>query len=133
MSDRYDITPEVLRSGDPPYRVLHAGDDYNHKFTVDRPPGTPMNLTGAKIWFTIKESRAEPDSQARLQLTSAGAGVVVTSPDEGKFEVRFASGDTDDLAGLWEYDIQVKMGDDTVVTIATGQIEFLPNLTRAIA
>lgn len=135
MSAKHDITAENLRLQNA--RVLHAGDDYDHQFTIERPPGTPLDLTSATIWFTIKRSARESDNLAGLQLsTSDAAEIQITDPTVGKFTIKFRGSGTkttENLAGIWKYDISAKLGDTTLITLATGVIEFLENITRSIA
>ena len=138
MSTTHHITEENLRSQN--FRPLHAGDDYDHKFTVERPPGTPLDLTGASVWFTVKADALETDAQAKLQLNSTAAGgsdneIEITDPTNGVFFVKFRGAgakNTADLEGKWKYDIQVRLGAApfTLITVATGYIEFLENITR---
>jgi hypothetical protein len=128
MSAQYDITADYLvRSG---YRPIHAGDDYDHSFTVER-AGTPLNLTSAKLWFTVKEDVADADSEAKLQYTSAViAEIEITTPLSGAFVIHLQAADTEDLAGTWQYDIQAKLSTGRIITIARGVIEFLSNVTQ---
>ena len=136
MSVKYNMTADGLISSG--YRPIHAGDDYDHKFTVTRNEAA-LDLSGAntKLWLTIKESSVEPDSQAKLQLTSAdSAEIEITDAAGGQFTVKFrGSGakSTEDLEGKWLYDLQAKLHIGTIITLAYGKVEFLPNLTRATA
>lgn len=135
MSATYDITAKNLeRAG---YRAIHAGDDYDHQFTVTR-AGTPLDLTGAKLWFTIKEDSSLPDDAAKLQYDSAlpapGPNVEITNPADGEFTIHLRDTDTAGLEGLWPYDIKARLGaaGAPIIRLARGKIEFLPNLTRTI-
>jgi hypothetical protein len=134
MSVAHDITAENLARQS--YRVLHAGDDYDYQFTVTR-EGTPLDLTGAKLWFTVKGSRVESDAQSMLQLTELD-GISVTSPAAGVFLVQFrgeGTKSTADLAGKWDYDLTAKLSGaaPNLITLARGVIEFLPNITRSVS
>jgi len=128
MSAQYDITAQYLiKSG---FRPIHAGDDYDHYFTVERPPGTPLNLAGAKIWFTIKEDTVDTDAEAKLQYSSADtAEIEITDGPNGGFTIHLQAADTEGLAGSWQYDIQVKLSTGKVITIARGAIELLTHVT----
>ncbi len=136
MSVNYDITAEQLKASS--YRPLHAGDDYDHKFTVTR-GGTPLDLTGSKIWLTVKENSVEPDDEAKLQLSSDDTTEIeITDANAGQFTIKFrgtGTKNTQDLEGEWLYDMQVKLSApaSTIITLAYGRIEFLVNLTRATA
>jgi hypothetical protein len=133
MSVQYDITEERLVAAG--YRPLHAGDDYEHRFRVVRAT-LPMDFTGALLWMTIKDDSIETDARAKLQLSSAlSSEIQITDPIEGEFVVKFSgsgSKSTNDLEGVWKYDIQARTSTNKIVTIARGVIEFLPNLTRAV-
>jgi hypothetical protein len=139
VSIDYDITAEALSGLN--YRRLHAGDDYDFRFNLIRNSvAFPLTGVGVKVWLTIKEASLKADADAKLQLTSAVSGEVeITDATNGRFVVKFRAGGskgTDDLEGTWRYDLQVKAYVDgvlKVVTVAEGLIEFLPNLTRAIA
>jgi hypothetical protein len=129
MSAQYDITAEYLiRSS---FRPIHAGDDYDHSFMVERPPGTPLELTGAKIWFTVKQEVSQSDEEALLQYTTDdNSQIEIIDAPGGAFVIHLKSDDTGEMAGSWIYDIQVKLGTGKVITIARGVIEFLPQVTQ---
>lgn len=132
MSARYDITASNLRAAE--FRELHAGDDYEHQFTAQR-AGAAINLTSAKLWFTIKDDSIDTDAQALLQLISTDpAEIEITDAVNGVFLVKFSgtgSKPTNDLEGEWKYDIQALLNTGALITLARGVIEFLPDLTRA--
>jgi len=135
---RFDITAESLASQN--FRPLHAGDDYFYRFTLVDDVGDPIDLTGAKVWFTIKESSTQADAVAKLQLSSASIDEIeIAVPVDGLFYVKFkgtGTKPTADLEGAWEYDLQVKAvisGVTKIITVIWGTIEFLPNITRATA
>ena len=136
MSVVYDITADGLRGAG--YRPLHAGDSYNHRFVITR-GGSALDLTSALLWFTVKDDPIVPDSEAKLQLkesdSDTSSHIEITDAANGKFAVRFkgtGSKTTEDLEGEWDYDCQVKLAtDDEVITMFSGKIEFLPNITRS--
>lgn len=129
MSAKYDITAEYLIRSN--FRPIYAGDDYDHSFTVERPPGTALPLTGAKIWFTVKEDITQADEEALLQYTTDDSSQIeIISAPDGSFVIHLKSDDTGEMAGTWVYDIQVKLDTGKVITIAQGVIEFLPQVTQ---
>lgn len=132
MSVEYNITAETLEAAN--FRAIHAGDDYDHDFTATR-GGVVLNLTDAKIWFTIKEDSKLGDAQAKLQIDSDGAEITITDAAAGEFTVHLRDTATNGLEGLWPYDIKVRLGaaGSAIVRLARGKIEFLSNLTRDIA
>ena len=127
MSAQYDITSDFLiKSG---YRPIHAGDDYDHSFTVER-AGAPLNNM-AKIWFTVKEDFVDPDSEAKLQYsTDESSEIEITDPLNGAFVLHLQAADTEELAGTWQYDLQAKLTTGKIITLARGVIEFLPHVTQ---
>lgn len=136
MSAKYDITVKNLERAN--YRPIHAGDDYDHQFTVTR-NGASLSLTGAKLWLTIKEDALLEDSSAKLQYDSETPGgdenIEITDAASGEFTVHFRDTDTVGLEGRWPYDIKARLGaaGSPIIRVARGVIEFLPNLTREIA
>jgi hypothetical protein len=129
MSAKYDITAENLEKAG--YRAIHAGDDYDHAFTVTR-AGSALDLNGAILWFTIKEDSALADDEAKLQLQTP-TQIEVTDAAQGKFTVRFDQDATKNLEGEWPYDIKCKLQSGSIIRLSRGVIQFLANLTRATA
>jgi hypothetical protein len=132
MSTKYDITADALEAAG--FRPIHAGDDYDHKFTASL-DGSPLSLIGAKLWMTIKEDSKLSDGNAKLQVDSDTGDITITDPVDGKFTVHFRDVATAGLEGEWPYDIKARLGGvgADVIRLARGKIEFLPNITRAIA
>jgi hypothetical protein len=129
MSAQYDITSNFLIKSS--YRPIHAGDDYDHSFTVER-AGLPLDLTGAKVWFTVKKDVADTDDEALLQYSSdAVTELEVTAPVQGKFVIHLKAADTAEMEGIWPYDIKAKLNTTKIVRISRGVIEFLANITQA--
>jgi len=129
MSVKYDITSDYLIRAN--FRPIHAGDDYDHCFTVER-AGLPLDLTSAKLWFTIKADINETDTEAMLQYSSdLPAEIEITDILNGKFVIHIAAIDTAEFEGTWNYDIKAKLSTDKILRIARGVIQFLPNITRA--
>jgi hypothetical protein len=131
MSAHYDITANYLIKHN--FRPIHAGDDYDHAFTIER-VGLPLDLTSAKIWFTIKEDENDSDAEAKLQYdTDSITEIEVTDILNGKFVIHLRSADTLSLKGTWLYDIKTKLGTGKILHISRGVIEFLPSITLATA
>jgi hypothetical protein len=65
------------------------GDTAVLRITVLNPDGTPTNLTGYAITFTIKRSRGDLDQAAIFQGTLAGGDITIVSgnPALGLFDV----------------------------------------------
>jgi hypothetical protein len=131
MSVLYDITANNLRKSQ--YREIHAGDDYDHSFLVRR-AGVALDLNGAKLWFTVKRDKEDPDSEALLQYDSTDATEIeITDGPNGAFVLHLKAADTKELAGTWPYDIKCLLATGKTIRLARGVIEFLPEITQAAA
>lgn len=132
MSAKLDITEDRLTQAS--FRALHAGDTYDMGFTVER-AGSPLNLVGATIYFTVKEDAIKSDANAKLQLSSVdSAEIEITDGAAGMFTVKFVGTggkSTANVVGEYPYDIQAQLASGTIITVARGVIEFLEQITRA--
>lgn len=127
MSAHYDITSNFLVKNN--FRPIHAGDDYDHCFTVER-VGIPLDFTSAKLWFTVKAKETDTDAEALLQYSSDEISEIeITDAPNGKFVIHLNSPDTADLAGTWYYDVKSKLSTGKILHILRGVIEFLPSIT----
>jgi hypothetical protein len=125
---RFDITANALAIAH--FRPLHAGDDYDYTFTVKTRAGVAVNLSGAVLVLTAKADRADPDSEAVLEYGSADSDqITITLPAAGTFVVHFSEADTEDLAGVWDYDIKAWISAQAT-HLAYGKLEFLPSITQ---
>jgi hypothetical protein len=90
--------------------------------------GSPVDLTGATVFFTAK-----PALTNDITDTSAVMSVEVTShsnPTAGETVIPLSSTDTDVTPGEYFYDIQVKRGDATIVSIPARKLEVFADVTR---
>ncbi len=98
------------------------------------PPGfAPLDITGGKLWFTLKRTYADPDRAAVAQLSSPGGGIVLTSPASGKATVTVPALVTanfpDGLTRLL-YDVQLLDASGNVTTTEGGAYDVSPDVTR---
>lgn len=130
VSNLYDMSANALEYDG--YRPIHAGDDYGHDFTAEITSGSPYNIS--KVWFTIKHDSIDADADALLQYDSDTiTDIEITDGPNGAFTLHIQAADTADLEGTWFYDIQILTSGGNIVTVARGNIEFLPNITRAVS
>lgn len=130
MSVKHDITERSLTAAG--FRVLHAGDDYDYQFALQRDGGV-YDLTGATVRFVVKEDSVETDAQAKLNYDSGTpADIELVDAVNGVLTVHFKHADTQDLEGEWIYNLQVTESGGAVITFARGKIEFLPNIARTV-
>lgn len=133
----YNLTASAMRlRGQEP---LYAGDDYAFQFTLVQPDGvTPVVITGWSIKMTFRFSLIEgvPATFTKAATIPTGGGPL------GRFDIAISRSDWagPDLR-FGKYDIQrvitvtpgpVPPATYESVTILSGDIEMLPNVTQAV-
>jgi hypothetical protein len=76
---------------------LKKNTDFTLSFTAKDQDGAAVNLAGATIKWSMKETDDE-DATALITKSTGGAGVTVTNAAAGIFQVEIADTDTEDLA-----------------------------------
>lgn len=112
--------------------TLHRGDTVDLSFTVTA-SGAAYSLVGCSIWFTAKTSYALADTLATFQK-KLGSGITITNAAGGTFTVRISPSDTSILGNaktLLLYDCQIKDSSGNIYTIASGNLIFIPDVTRS--
>jgi hypothetical protein len=130
-----------LRRGDSLFFLDSAWKDLTTEdiFTVpagQQPPpnSAPVDLTGAKIWFTVKNAVNDPDRAAVVSLFTPSSGVAVLIAAQGTFSV---TGDPNTFAAYGDmpvdfvFDLQLKEASGRITTIETGTLVVTPDVTRA--
>ncbi len=112
--------------------TLHRGDtiDLAHVVTAS---GSEYSLVGCSIWFTAKTAFSVADASATFQKT-VGNGITVTNAAKGRFTVRISPTDTYNLGNskvLLVYDCQIVTASGAVYTVASGNLIFIPDVTRS--
>lgn len=111
-------------------RTLEVSANYEHD-------GSVVDLTGAKIWFTVKDRTSDEDSEAHIMKRNTAAGgsdseILVTNPTGGALEVYLVPADSTDMnPGTYQYDVQVILANGKTYTIVRSQITFKEDVTRA--
>lgn len=115
--------------------VAVRGDNETYDLTVVLPSGSPVNLTDATLWFTVKKNKYEADSAALISKTSAlngGITIANQNTDPGEAAIALVPTDTNKLVpGDYYFDVQMKSSTGTVTTLADGIIEITADVTRA--
>lgn len=107
------------------------GDDVSFPVTFTDSNGLPLNITGWKIYFTVKLSY---DDNATDSSASIAKDITVhTDPLNGKSSVDLSNLDTNISPGKYIYDIQVKDAQAKIITAVKGTFEVLPDVTRRIS
>lgn len=117
-------------------REMSRGDSQSFEVPVINPlTEGPLNLTGAKIWFTAKYNYVDPDERAAIRLNTVDGGVVITDALRGLARIDIEPIHTrafpDGIVRL-VYDVQVKDASGFVTTIESGTLKVFPDVSRAI-
>lgn len=112
------------------------GDDEIYEFSIKQADGSPLNLTGLSIWFTVKPSFEHTDAEALAQR-SVGNGITVVDAAAGRCDVTLLAAATAGLSGaraarlVW--DCQIKDATGLIQTVDGGQLIVDPDVTRSTA
>jgi hypothetical protein len=96
---------------------LYAGRDRTVKFTLttsNPSPATPYDLTGAKVWLSVKDETSDTDANALILKRNDLAGgdateINVIDPSGGILEVYFVPADTNSLEeGDYWFDLVIE-------------------------
>ena len=106
---------------------FYRGDDisFNMAFTGEDEI-TPLDITGWTVFFTIKNNKSDPDKKAVLQKEF----INFAAPQNGIAPIIVSKTETDGFKGSYYYDFQVKRLDGTILTISSGSITFIEDITR---
>ena len=119
--------------------LMYTRDDRTLSLTVNDADDAPINLTGASLWFTVKEKTSDPDASAIFQKknTAAGGGdteIKVTDAVNGSAEIYIVPDDTNEVnPGIYVWDVQVKLASGKTYTVLRGRVTFKEDITRAIS
>ena len=98
----------------------------------------PVDLTGAAIWFTVKQQTSDTDDAAQVQKKNTLAGgddtqIEIASPaTDGMFSVYLVPSDTELVtAGSYMYGIRITLSNNKTYTVVRGQFIFTSSMTEA--
>lgn len=118
---------------------LTRGDTEKIKVNIAR-NGTPVDLAGSVLWFTVKKAYSDLDENAVIKKNSdtGGLGGIEFSVTAGEAIISFTAGETDDIICepfKYLYDVQLVSTSSPVdvETVAAGAISWVFDVTRSIA
>jgi len=117
--------------------VMFLRDDRTLSVTANYEEGGAADLTGAKVWFTVKDKASDPDADALIEKKSSLAGgddtqIKITNPTGGAAEIYIVPDDTDTMnPGIYSYDVQVTLANGKTYTIVRDRITFKEDVTKA--
>ncbi|HOS92270.1 MAG TPA: hypothetical protein PLQ54_03075 [Armatimonadota bacterium] len=105
----------------------YRGDSYPETFTVTDAAGTPVNLEGAVVRFTVKDSPHHTEAVLAKSSTQPGQIQLLTP---GTFAVCFSPTEMSNLeVRRYLYDVEVTLGDGTIHTVACDYLDILADVT----
>jgi len=117
--------------------VMFIRDNRTLSVSAAYEDGSATDLTGAKMWFTVKQRSSDPDANALISKknTAAGGGdseIRVTDAAAGRAEVYIVPDDTENMdPGIYVYDVQVTLADGKTYTIVRDRITLKEDVTKA--
>jgi hypothetical protein len=111
---------------------FYRGDTRTLSIAVKR-QSQAVNLAGASLTFTAKRSVADADDAAIIQK-SVGLGITVDDEPGGLATLTILPEDTSGITTVpltLQYDLQLTEADETVTTVARGQLTILDDVTRS--
>lgn len=112
---------ELNKLSDTPIE-LTQGDDYEYdlKFTYGKDPKLPLDITGAIVYFTI---RNKPAKQSGSEIIVEKKVINHTNPAQGETAVSLTHDDTDIAVGTYYYDMQYTSPSVKIKTFLRGTLK----------
>jgi hypothetical protein len=116
--------------------TIRRGDDEVIFGRISNRLCQPVDISGWKIWFSVKRRWPDPDSQA-VMIKTNGPDLDITDPLLGEFEVYIRQPDFADIPNaertLMLYDVQIKKNPGGgVKTLGQGDFTILGDITFAV-
>ncbi len=106
---------------------LYRGDSREYNITFTDGNGDAIDISEWKVYFTVKKSYFDSDSQAIIKKDVT----VHDDPMNGKTKITLLPVDTDNLTpARYYYDIQIKRGEENILTVLQGKIRIKADVTR---
>lgn len=109
-----------------PKIIIIKRDSYSFPITLEQSNGEPLDITGYTIFFTVKAMASAEDSTAIIQKNITEH----TDPTEGESLITLTSTDTDQTAGEYWYDVQIKSPSGNITSCEAGKFEILQDITK---
>jgi len=117
--------------------TMYRGDNRTERVTVKDGDGVALPITGAKVWFTVKEDLDDADSAAVFQRKNTAAGgsdteILITDGVNGVVEIYIVPANTSSLEnGKFEFDVQVQLATGKTHTVTRGDFILLADVTKS--
>jgi hypothetical protein len=107
------------------YLTIYRGDDRTLTVAASSP------IQGSDMVFTAKRHRRDADADAVIQKSTADGGITVIG-DEATITIDAADTDSLDDSPALFWDVQVTDTDGKTLTVATGRLAILRDITRTV-
>lgn len=106
---------------------LFIGKDRQYDLTFTDSEGVVVPITGWTIYFTLKKYAWKEDEEADIKKNIT----IHTNPLAGETKIVLEPSDTEDLrTGIYNFDIQTKKANGTIITLLYGILELKMPITR---
>jgi len=106
---------------------LFRGDSREFSLTFSDDDGKPIDITGWKVYFTLKDSEGDPDSEAILRKDVTDHH----DAEAGNTRIHLDPSDTNGVQpGEYHFDFQIKKPNGDILTVAKGEMRILTDITR---
>lgn len=115
--------------------TMIRGDTFTFDAQLFRADGRVFDITGAKVYFTMKLSAVQPDADSLCQLYSPSNGVTIIDALAGRITVKvppIATRALQDGNVKCPADIQVIEANGDITTVDMMTITVIPDITRAL-
>lgn len=115
---------------------MFIGDDRTLSLSLRYSDGSSVNLTDAKLIFTVKEKVTDSDADAVIQKKNAAAGgsdsqIKIIDPLGGSAEIYIVPSDTENVrSGIYLWDIQATLNNGKTYTVLRGRISLKDDITQ---
>lgn len=115
---------------------VFSGRHYTAKFTLRTPETSVLiDLTGALIWMTVKNTLDDLDESAILSKRNLAAGgddtqILITDAEGGVLEVYILPDDTIGKDGNYWYDLVIQVGGKILQAVAPSQFNIKETVTN---
>ena len=109
--------------------TVYRGDTHALTCIFEDRAGAKLDITGWKLYLTIKYSPDDLDADAVLSKTVTSH----TFPLLGRSKITMTAAETNSLYGDYYYDIQYKKPAGTIQTALSGKMSFTKDETRSTA
>jgi hypothetical protein len=104
---------------------IKRGDNWSRTLYFEDEDGSPIDITGWTLFFTVKVNADDLDNAAIIAKTIT----VFTDPVSGEAGISLSSADTNQAIGSFLWDIQVKTNLGQIITVAEGILTITKDIT----